>query len=683
MAAITWSREIHYHYHDALPIDVNAQHPGGLCMPETLEQAGETIVVTLDPWVALKLHVKHLECGSGLLPVCGLWGPARTPIMLEECSHRRHIVLWSHTEDADLFRHAFKTAAMVASATDSSEETSRQIGRYNAAYWVAKTIRAAVPWETALERKLAALPDPEAETLILGINFDTLSLERFLAGCTPACRERFDFLAGSGGRVRKVVFRGGVVAEKPGGWFWSHRSSTRGGGGMDLSNDLIVNAPFRIEQVVHQQRQNRTFYRGHVIWRGQRVPFVADKAAFDDKPFQWLADHLIRLNLGVLVYGSHWAKDAVAVACLFNQPELVHGSDLYGWDYGRAAFVFPGFLIKSSGRIVDNPDIRIEGSAPAQNLRPPAPLNDIDLAALSGRDPTTALAWSLTLCVLANLLAPTRHLDTAGFIMPSDGRLATPLLRALGCTTGTVNDEHRHSWPLLIEYLTDNDVLTSRWLATEKHNCLVMLRPPDDLSAGTYTGWGRIDPSRATLASPALLDALTKVVPAFLARLALENFRWVRPEEEPWTALVRELDAWRADLGLGRLGKLRAVPPGPGLVVKAFAELLARLFEEGSLGFTRAGFRTAKQTTQPSLVYLNDKVWIPKAGTNMALARRHRLPISAPDVTRALAMTGVLLDEVDHAGEPGWLVGEPWWDEMLHSYRGCVRLLRKTKTEKS
>jgi hypothetical protein len=137
-------------------------------------------------------------------------------------------------------------------------------------------------------------------------------------------------------------------------------------------------------------------------------------------------------------------------------------------------------------------------------------------------------------------------------------------------------------------------------------------------------------------------------------------------------ALLADLTAWFVGLG----GRAQAVWQAAALLrvddpdrfADRFAELVARAVYEGDLESIRADL--GDKSRLPALASLGDGlIHIPRQGIARALTRRETPPLDGTTVTRRLDAAGVLVDERDHDGQPGWVIPEPWWTERSDRWK--------------
>jgi hypothetical protein len=660
-------------YVHLMPVDKLGHKPAGVTMPEALNlppgEFGDKVLVCLDPLEALRMHVKHFATRSDTLPVVGIQGSEATPRMLMDAAGKSRLVLRAEKPGPDVFRHASELDGSVV-FNASTEGMLEHLWRFTPRHRLAKLLGESVPWAQALEEHVTTLSNPEIDDLFLQLNLSPEALQQFLCGCRASVRSRLEEMEGGCFRARVVNYKHFPIRETSTAW----TSWTRSNG-----FNTITDAPFHIDRIVYQPLAGKSYYQGRVWCKGQPVHFLAEKHDFEKHPMLWLHHHLIERNICVTRYNQWWQNEALHISMMFHKPELVRGVDSYGWDNHRAAFVLPAFSLVYGGRIETTPDVYSDSSTPARHLRPPEALNSIDLLALEKSN----LAWAMILATLYNLLLPSYGRRAGGIALAGDGvRAAMTMARVMGCPEAECLDEYPNNWPVVISAKPPARAAFRKWL-TLAQNCFVEVQDPDLSPLGTYPGWTTIRTTRQPPAPPELLEALAKVVPAFLHRVCLSKLPCGQ-KSNLWRLLVAEVNNWRNEMGLPDViqSARRAIRPAesPGIAATHFGEVLVRLLESGGIDLINARFYTPKIASidpHPRMAYFDDKLWIPKTGINNALGARKAMPVDIASVGKAFGELKVLVDEVDFRGSPGWVVKHEWWEHRQAYYRQNIKNLTK------
>ncbi len=684
MAQKGQSDPLNVSYQHILPLgdtQRNGKEPGGVCMPESLDlppgKMGNRVLVCLDPVSALRIQVRHLSNNSVPVPVAGIWGAAATPKMLVEARKSREVVLWSQSWSVDLFRHAVALDARVF-VFQSREELrevlscrNQKLPDYRVRQWLDESVR----WEEALGARMAVLPGGEAEDLLQQLKLKPAQAESLLAACPEPVRPLVATILQGTFRTRKILYDRYTVQQDQDGWKATDVLRARG------HAFPVTDAPFRIEQIVYQPRDRTTHYIGHVLWRGEEIPFAAEKEVFAKSPMLWLHKMLIRTGRGVTSWNIRWAAESLDVALAFHPPELLRGADIYGWDPARRAFVFPAFVLESDGKVAPGLDVQarksctlVGGGLPGEHLRPPEAFGYLDMTAMDD----CPVSWPTTLMVLHGLLSHARNEQPWTTALRTDSpEPIRQAIEALGCRHGL----NRDNWPGFSGRIDQKPHRVRQAIDENRPGFILPTSLETFLSLGTRPGWLLFQPGRQEAIPAMTLEALAKVLPAFLQRITASGAAW-DVSRTLWDILVREVQAWRASLGLAELDQavLAAVePPSRDRAVRRFGEVVSRFLEDGDLQAVASAFPAVKKPMawKPRVVRMDGKAWLPQAAINRCLAARLGLDLDIPVVTASLRETGTLLDEADHCGARGWVVKEDWLDSQLRDYRARNKLLAR------
>lgn len=638
----------------------------GLWQPP--EHFGDTAFILLDPiWtVHLQSQRLHRETGERPLPAASVWPGARAT-NLRTLAPGLQFVFWNHQVTADLFRHAARSDGRVVLTRPDGDTAQEQLYRTSTIEWLALRERLSRPWREALEEHLASLPVADAAAFLTRIGLNDRELTTFVDSCGPTLRPRLTEICKGRETQPHVSIRGHKILETELGW---EIIKAKG-----QSREVISTARFRIDEVIRFARSGKVLYRGVVRYRGTDYPFLEKGERLEADVFHWLRGLLIKEGAGVPAFNFWWKSNLLEFALRFHPPRVVEGIDGYGWDEPNARFVFRDFFISQGGDVGHHDLPGPQGRAtPCAGLRPPRPLTSEEVAILAEAPP---VCWAIVHSVLFNLLSPTQHRPTHGLGLRGRGAQdGLTVAEALGCGHVQLSHEHRHreerelrtreaeaahGWPTVVRDFCDGPGWPS-WLERGPHNCLVVMDRLETLTASLTDDWWTMEADEPFVVPDPLREALTLVVPSFLhwsASRRLTPTLW--SERGPEERLAADMEAWFEEIG----GARGAVRSGVALLntmepADHFAHWVRMLIIEQSN--VRRRYQGQYQWFPP-IQKLIGGTWVPKAVLDFYPPGHHRPRPSAETITACLRDRGVLNDECDHDGQPGWLVRDAWWRE--------------------
>jgi hypothetical protein len=624
---------------------------------------GNTVFACTDAALAIRLQLAHFIEHGYPLPLVGTWGDATSRVW-EMLPARPTIVFGPEEKPREVAR--LLRLAQRAGRVSRIVQTAGQ--RPSDVLKLAE--KNALDWPVCLEDHLQARPAHEAEELFLALNMTQADATRFLRDCHPQARAKLSGLVNVENLVRTVEYGRRQVVEEGGLW-----KDARSG---ELFSDVVI----VVERVIHQRRSRRIVLEGVIRRKGVEAPFVIDQLMYENHHHvrDILRTICLDAGLGMPVIAVNWARRLLDIAQLFRPATFLEVEGVLGWDDASNAFVFPKFALAIGGSVQPG---AASGTADQPGLRfePPDGLTPGQIEALSSGDISTRLFWATAAAVLAAAVAPCLGLAPPSTALTGFGAVHTlgPLASSLGCPviearhgdrTGAVTRiavaQRDCTWPIAA---TTTDRSADRFAANLPSGsvCRVGTWTADVLAL--LGGWTVVD---ATDRGVTALSAL-RHGPAMVVNY-LRHFCVDRP---PLTgnlvnALLADLTAWFVGLG----GRAQAVWQAAALLrvddpdrfADRFAELVARAVYEGDLESIRADL--GDKSRLPALASLGDGlIHIPRQGIARALTRRETPPLDGTTVTRRLDAAGVLVDERDHDGQPGWVIPEPWWTERSDRWK--------------
>lgn len=323
---------------------VNSQNPG-IALINNLMNANvpelNDIFVLLDPSIAVRTYLKHLDLSSETLPVVAIKADAATPDYLRDIVCGR-IIIWAHKLTIDLIRHAKNLNTVVAweeNVTDT--EIYRCVDRPTIKGWLNKVSKKASRWDVELDYYLQELPQHELEQVMIALNWKDNELKKFIDGCSNGLYDRLAPLymerMGEQGK-RFITFDNSTITETLSGWYTQ-------------TGKLISEGVLRIDKVFAYEDSDMS-YVGRVIFKGKDYPFTVESDELS-KGFTWMRKFLLKNGADLMDFRQTWQHDMISIAMKFQKPETVIGITEYGWSEKYGSFFVPGYKIAPGGIVTE------------------------------------------------------------------------------------------------------------------------------------------------------------------------------------------------------------------------------------------------------------------------------------------------------------------------------------------
>lgn len=629
----------------------------------------DTVLVVPDPLLALRLHGWHFQDNTDTLPLVACWDDKKfhTSPAIWGILPPGPFVFWGPPENAaNTLKHA---RAANGSVSELEWPKDGEWKRRTPAEWL-HAARRAVPWQVALERALISLPSNKGEELALLAGVTTEEFSRILSVVPADVRDRY-YRTTTEWRVIKDDKL--EIAETDKGWVNAK------------THEVISEAVLRIEQAIHHPKRNTIYYSGYILYRGHKIQFYKPASKVRRDTGVWIQDLVVKAGHGFPIVLQRYAPHLFEWAIRFHPPQSVKGYDHFGWDedHGQGCFVFPGYLIKSGGEVVQESSSRLipHEDRAAGYVSKPNGLLQKDVRVLSENNPIVRILWGTVACVMTSLLGPVLSEPTRGHAVC--GQSANTVIRVcklLGCVDqGNLTDPNPHGWPTTLCHEATQERHFNNWLESP-------VPPNAFVTVNWYTaqvlrcreGWNVFQVEDYVGLLRDVLTTAPRIVPNALLYLAKRQFQ-ISPARNGFAAVSAELRNWFAGLG----GDVAALNGGLRLVddyveerehervLDAFFAILCSLYDEGYLVVVRAGFdkKNRKQQAVKLVIRNKGELFIPKAGINNGLRRKSAPAWDAGIISRALAAGGVLLAEGELDGESGWFVDDDYWTAKMLSWQ--------------
>jgi hypothetical protein len=632
---------------------------------------GNKVLLLSDPLLALKLHERHLTREDQLLPVAGFCGGDASNLNASNgLFGGKKVYIWGPVIDRDLLLWAKKVDGWIVTDEDRKDSYWNDMMRVGLPAWVGRKLRLARPWDQALATYLKPLGCMDYESVFWYMQLSEHERLRLLAWCRPEEQQRlFDIERNSKPTTVSVGPRSQVF-EQSGHWYLQN-DRTR-----SSPSILLSAAVLRVDRIVRFAGRSKKLYEGRILYRGHVVPFSVTASArgkFRVHTANWMRDMLIDAGLGILHYFPCKSPRLLDVALYLHEPAIVTARDRCGWDAEENAFIFDGFSIAAHGKVETGMSVHAP-LIPGRNLHPPLGFPFFtreQICLMSEPNPVSSLVWSVTACVLANLLAPLCNQTTTGIALVGEGAsLIGPwIAKGLGCVECKYSPgaEARHGWPIVLTTVRGHH-LARQLSLTGPHNCVAVLSDYAAAVLGIEGGWNCVTCEYPCTSLEGHDEVLPLVVPAYLAWLAGQKFRLPESNSYAESVLLSLVD-WIKSVG-GQADHLKnssmfLSPDQPEgcrhrVVVQHFVDLLCRMLAEG---YVRISLNIAL-----GMVVDGDKVFLPKQEINRALAKRKLPPIATELVTRALEEEQILLGEEYIDGLSVWSLDPGWWKRTYETW---------------
>ena len=602
-----------------------AAHDPGLSMYETMfsyhPKYKNTTFVIENPLVALRLQLRHLKQSNTPLPICGSHSDGNLiNRWLWSAAFPRNFIFWGQELTADLIQQARHANGRIAVGKTLST-LPRAATEKTPAQWLDLMERTAKPWQVVLEKELTTASVPVAEALLLRLRLTTQELKKFAADCARDVREKLDELFSiTGHDFKSIIVEGRTLVETPDGWALEDGA-------------VICDTIIRIEKVIHQPTKDCAYYRGHVERRGRRVDFTDEAEQIETHVGKWLRNKLIPAGLGRPKVSATWQRHLLTIAQSFHEPESVVGVDSFGWEEEQQSFVFPHFVLRRNGEVVNEPTAHVIGeNSPGIALRQPQPLTLQQITQLNEAAEHLDVFWATIACVTANIVAPAFNLPSTGIALFGPGAVTTgrAAARALGCVDVELGQQtmgsalrklHEantaHGWPFVLKkYGTVKNKTLRAWLTDpEAKNCVVPVGWYQAQALMLNGGWNVIECQQPETALRSVAELGPYILPAFLQYLCRQRLQLQRDD-----GLVRgvldELSLWFEGLGghdlraCGRLIHVGEVFSREPMPREYLLNIIFQMMTEHKLKLVMEGFNNEGRADQA--VQHNEHIYVPQ-----------------------------------------------------------------------
>ena len=493
-------------------------------------------------------------------------------------------------------------------------------------------------------------------------------------------RERLEPLLGGSAFTPRVRTGGKAVVELDDGWY------------LEPQRELISNAKLRIDETL-QTEDDRVFYRGHVRFGGEDVPFTENATVIERDAFTWMKRLLLKTGKGIPACQPSWSRRALSLALQFHSPIHASGVDRVGWSRQRLRFEFPRFAIHLGGSIDSNHRLLpIDDLPPATDLREPESLSRKDCEAIGVETHETAVFWAMVACVVNNLAGRAMRYQPSGIALAGPAAQATgrAAARLLGCTELRMPQRlqvdalleklhvacRRHDWPLIFIAPDRQPAWVRRaWLEdAEPKNCILAVQTYAAEVLAIQRGWNVIRCGREASGLQQLRRSGLKVLSAYIQDLTCRKLNYITPGTCRTVNFLHDLAAWFERAG----GNPQAVTGGMRVLVGdgqqpawwSFAEIVSQLMLDGVVEY--AFVPPALTEAAVVDVTLDDAdrgplsaSWIPQRPIACLVQAQCGLMLDVGAVTSSLEADGLLLAERPYRGVMGWVVDrQRWWERM-------------------
>ncbi len=631
------------------------------------QQLGDTVFVLPDAMTAVAAQIAWMKSSFTTPPIVGTFEDSKVAARsIWSRLPQRDLVFLSPQFDLRVLFQAKAANGPIAVSSLSKEEYRWNIARSDPAVWLSTAKRYARPWQTVLQDRLYRLSLADAEALLSQVGFGWPELRDFIQGCSAGLKERLEPLLDGPRFPRETLVFGRMVSEREDAWY------------LEPNHELIANGVVRIERVLIT-KDKRIFYRGHLRYRGEQIPFTERSEVVERGGLAWASKFLRKAGKGPLLYRQSWSHNAISLAATFHKPEWFGQVNAVGFRPGQLRFCFPRFSLTLSGDVSDPLPLIASGDVPAANLERPQPLAGGEIEALSVVSAETTILWAMAAAVMDRFVIGTSSRSPSGIALVGAGAevMGREAAKLLGCVevqiprrqrTKVVVDRLRrafeqHDWPPIVNgHVTPK--LQAWLLESDPKNCIVPLDWYTACVAAIHGGWHIIRHEGTPRTLESLRTAAAKIIPAYFQDLARRHFLYPLTRPCRIKGLLKDMGEWFEHCG----GDGRAVRAATKVLTgdrryapwRHFLDLVARLLGDGEMEIIDQDGSPA-HAERPAIVYCKESgslpasVRVPKFAVSDLLFKRN-IPLPGVFlVERSFKDAGVLLGNVSDGSKTATL----------------------------
>jgi hypothetical protein len=639
-------------------------------------QLGDTVFVLPDVTTAIAAQLGWMKSSLSTPPIVATFEDSNAGIRTAWSRlPEREIVFLSPQFDLAVLLQAKRARAPIAVNSLSKDELRWNLAR-NPLDWLSLAKRYARPWRTALQDRLSRLPQQEAETLLMQVGFDWPQMRDFIQDCPRDLKERLESVLNSPLFPRQTRTCTQTVTERDDALL------------LEPSQEVLANCVLRIEQTL-VTTDKRVFYRGHVRFQGEQLPFVERSTVIERGVFAWARKLLRNAGKGPLIYRRSQSRNFLLVAERFHKPEFFTQVDTVGYRPAQLRFSFPRFSMTFSGEVHEPLPLIARGDVPAANLEPPQTFIAAEVEALSAVSAETMVLWAMCACLMDRLVIGSTSRGPSGIALVGRGAevMGREAARLLGCIETRLPPRQRtrvvvkrlrsafgrHDWPPFVSGRV-TPALKAWLLDFDARNCIVPLDWHTGCVAAMHGGWHVICYEGAPGTLESLRSAAAKLIPAYFQDLAQRHF--IYPLTRPcWIkGLLKDMAEWFERCG----GDARAVRAATKVLTgdrryapwRHFLDMIARLLGQGEIDIIDQG-DSAADSERPAIVYckasgsLPASVRVPKYAVNELLEEKKVPLFGVFLVEKSFKDAGVLLGDVPEGSKAAWILPREWWDDQM------------------
>ncbi len=572
------------------------------------------------------------------------------------------VLFWDHILNARSFYRAIRRDAKITMAgprIKTEAEVSNWIGEHSPNDIQELLNRGARHWTEVMSKYILESSDREAEQMLLDLQGLGESIVDVTDKLDRKAKEKALRLVPENKSVKYTAAGNCSVIEQNGGW-WAVSSR---GQALQICDYVI-----RVEKIITYKTGEAT-YIGHVLYRGEKVPFAVAGKTIEKDPILFVQNLLVRNQKGFGHCNPQWKTKLISIAASFHEPEFIAGLDRVGWNQETGQLSLPrhtyGLAGVSAGEADWYPHL------PAATIPPPDSVNLDKLEKLSEDNASNRALWNLAIQALAVLLGPGVGREAPGALITGSGtlRVLPACIEALGVLKSQIQNmtnlgrlwdlDERHDWPrMVMSNLSMHVYLVREWIEQHPGTCRSMVLATDNMAVPLCLddGWRHIEINNGRLAPMAYVaDAMSAYIDDWVKRMLAGK---VQPTGD-WYEWVRtDLIGWAKKLGVdlqaAKMGRKDVDAPDEAL--RYWTRHIHKALAAGDIHMLRpemAGSRTCIRIEHEGL-------WFPEAW--QTLFRGHSLAKQRPGkLGWHLESAGALVERAERQDKPGFLVSYQWW----------------------